>query len=95
LERIFPTTNIRKYHANDALKEHIHDLGLEAGGIYDRDTGLLRFGARDYDTETRRWTAKDPIRFGGGDANLYRYVDGNPISRTDPLGVWSAKLWLE
>ncbi len=31
-----------------------------AGGIYDIDTGLVRFGARDYDAETGRWTAKDP-----------------------------------
>jgi len=26
-----------------------------AGGIYDRDTGLARFGARDYNTEIGRW----------------------------------------
>jgi RHS repeat-associated protein len=31
-----------------------------AGGLYDPDTGLVRFGARDYDAETGRWTAKDP-----------------------------------
>jgi RHS repeat-associated protein len=32
-----------------------------AGGLYDADTGLVRFGARDYDAVTGRWTAKDPI----------------------------------
>jgi len=37
-----------------------------AGGLYDRDTGLVRFGARDYDALTGRWTAKDPIGFAGG-----------------------------
>jgi len=31
-----------------------------AGGLYDLHTGLVRFGARDYDPETGRWTAKDP-----------------------------------
>src|SRR5205823_2406689 len=31
-----------------------------AGGLYDHDTGLVRFGARDYDPKTGRWTTKDP-----------------------------------
>src|SRR6185312_16192031 len=39
-----------------------------AGGIYDRDTGLVRFGARDYDPETGRFVSKDPILFRGGSA---------------------------
>ncbi|MCP5197341.1 MAG: hypothetical protein H6974_11225 [Gammaproteobacteria bacterium] len=57
-----------------------------AGGLYDRDTGLVRFGARDYDPQTGRWTAKDPILFAGGDANLYRYVANDPINWKDPAG---------
>ncbi|WNG19043.1 kelch repeat-containing protein [Cystobacter fuscus] len=60
-----------------------------AGGLYDRHTGLTRFGARDYDAETGRWTAKDPIRFAGGDTNLYAYVGGNPIMFVDPSGLAS------
>jgi RHS repeat-associated protein len=49
-----------------------------AGGLYDRDTKLVRFGARDYDLKTGRWTAKDPSRFNGGDTNLYRYAFDDP-----------------
>jgi len=58
-----------------------------AGGLYDRDTGLTRFGARDYDPAVGRWTAKDPIGFGGGDADLYAYVDNNPSNALDPFGL--------
>jgi RHS repeat-associated protein len=57
-----------------------------AGGIYDQHTKLTRFGARDYDAETGRWTGKDPIRFLGGDANLYAYVLGDPVNLIDPPG---------
>ena len=59
-----------------------------AAGLYDADTGLVRFGARDYDPEVGRWTAKDPIGFAGGDTNLYGYVLGDPINGVDTLGLW-------
>jgi len=57
-----------------------------AGGIYDKDTGLVRFGARDYDPYPARWTAKDPIGFEGGDTNFFGYVFSNPINLIDPEG---------
>jgi RHS repeat-associated protein len=59
-----------------------------AGGLYDRDTRLVRFGARDYDAQTGRWTAKDPVRFVGGDTNLYAYVRNDPIKFLDPSGLF-------
>jgi RHS repeat-associated protein len=58
-----------------------------AGGLYDRDTGLVRFGARDYDPRVGRWTTKDPILFEGGDTNLYGYVISDPINLIDPSGL--------
>jgi RHS repeat-associated protein len=58
-----------------------------AGGLYDADTGLVRFGARDYDAFTGRWTARDPILFAGGQANLYAYVNSDPINAVDPSGL--------
>lgn len=58
-----------------------------AGGIYDQHTKLTRFGARDYDSRTGRWTAKDPIDFLAGDTNLYGYVLGDAVNGFDPAGL--------
>ncbi len=58
-----------------------------AGGIYDHQTKLTRFGARDYDAETGRWTARDPSGFAGGGANLYAYVLSDPVNLTDRTGA--------
>ena len=58
-----------------------------AGGLYDPDTGLLRFGFRDYDPDVGRWTAKDPIGFAGGDTDLYGYCVGDPINMFDKRGL--------
>jgi hypothetical protein len=47
---------------------------------------LVRFGARDYDPQARRWVQKDPIRFGGG-LNVYVYVEDDPINGIDSDGL--------
>ncbi len=57
-----------------------------AGGLDDRQIGLVRFGARDYSPETGRWTAPDPLTFGGGDLNLYGYALNDPINLIDENG---------
>jgi RHS repeat-associated protein len=58
-----------------------------AGGLHDADTGLVKFGAREYDPRTGRWTGPDPLSFAGGDPLLYRYAGGDPINLTDPTGL--------
>ncbi len=58
------------------------------GGLWEADTGLVRFGLRDYDPETGRWTTQDPIGLGGGDTNLYAYAGGDPVNGTDPTGLF-------
>ena len=57
-----------------------------AGGIYDVDTQLVRFGARDYDAPLGRWAARDLIGFNGGSSNLYLYVGAEPVNRIDVSG---------
>jgi RHS repeat-associated protein len=56
--------------------------------LYDAETGLVRFGARDYDPSTGRWTAQDPIGVAGG-LNLYEYTFGDPVNYVDPSGLIS------
>jgi RHS repeat-associated protein len=68
------------------LPEPMQPFGF-AGGLYDADTGLVRFGARDYDPETGRWTAPDPLRYGGGLANIYEYAGDDPIDGRDARGT--------
>ncbi len=66
-----------------------------AGGLRDPDTGLVRFGYRDYDPDTGRWTAKDPIFFAGGDTNLYGYVLNDPVNFVDEsIWIMGDKCWL-
>jgi len=57
-----------------------------ADGIYDPDTKLTRFGARDYDAQFGRWISKDPILFDGDGPNLYSYVLADPVNRIDDSG---------
>ena len=57
-----------------------------AGGLYDAETGLVRFGARDYDAAVGRWTAKDPTLFAGQQASLYAYSFNDPVNFIDVAG---------
>ncbi len=57
-----------------------------AGGLWDADTHLVRFGARDCDPDTGRWRSKEPLRFDGG-LNFYLYALGDPINTIDLDGL--------
>ncbi|MBI3206838.1 MAG: RHS domain-containing protein, partial [Myxococcales bacterium] len=57
-----------------------------AGGMLDHETGLTRFGARDYDPVVGRWVSKDPVRLAGG-LNVYSYTASDPTNAIDPTGL--------
>lgn len=59
-----------------------------AGGLYDTDTHLVHFGKREYDARDGRWLNKDPLLFGGGEANMYVYAGGDPVNHVDPSGLY-------
>jgi RHS repeat-associated protein len=54
---------------------------------FDTLIGIQFSRARYYDSASGRWLTTDPIRFAGGDSNLYRYVANEPTENTDPAGA--------
>ena len=57
------------------------------GREFDSEIGLQENRDRYFDPHTGRWTKQDPMGFGAGDSNLYRYVGNNPTDLVDPLGL--------
>ncbi|MER7758327.1 polymorphic toxin-type HINT domain-containing protein [Streptomyces sp. NPDC097619] len=60
------------------------------GGTVDKDTGLTRLGARDYDPATGRFVSVDPLADYGNPAtmNPYAYSNNAPATFTDPDGLF-------
>jgi RHS repeat-associated protein len=58
-----------------------------AGGQYDPDTELTKFGAREYIPSVGRWVSKDPILFQAEQANLYGYAGNDATNQVDTTGL--------
>ena len=71
---------------NDTTPNWFIPIGF-AGGVHDRDTGLVRFGRRDYDPQCGRFVAQDPLGDTGGDHDLYEYCVDDPVNLIDPNGL--------
>ncbi len=56
------------------------------GREWEAAVGQYQFRARFYDPDLRQFSSEDPLGFGGGDANLRRFVGNNPLTLTDPSG---------
>src|SRR5204862_363649 len=67
---------------NPAFPNPFQFTGRENDGV----AGVYYYRARYYHPGLARFISEDPIGFGGGDVNLYGYVDNNPLIFRDPSG---------
>ena len=61
---------------------------FEYTGRENDSTGLYFYRARYYNPGLQRFVSEDPIGLAGG-PNVYAYVQGNPLSYTDPTGQFA------
>jgi RHS repeat-associated protein len=57
------------------------------GQVLDSETGMMLYRNRFYHTGLGRFVQRDPIGYGAGDENLYRYVSNMPLIHTDIRGL--------
>ena len=57
-------------------------------GVLTDENELVHMQARFYDPAIRRFLTEDPLGIAAG-ANVYAYVGGDPVGRTDPEGLFS------
>ena len=69
------------------------------GQDWDSESNLTHFMFRQLSMTEGRWTSPDPAGMGAvspGDPqtwNRYSYVENNPLSATDPLGLWRSDVF--
>ena len=96
LNSVTSLTNSTGALANSYAFESFGNLTASSGTItnpfrytgreFDPETGIYYYRARYYDPAIGRFASEDPIQFKGG-IEFYAYGQGNPITRTDPLGL--------
>lgn len=87
-----PFGQARVLHAASGANGKPFQMNLRLPGqVYDAETGLHYNYLRDYDPALGRYLAPDPMGLGGG-INPYVYVSNNPLTNTDPLGLYQSDI---
>jgi RHS repeat-associated protein len=81
------TTYAYDPYGNTTASGTASDSSYQFTGRENDGTGLYEYRQRYYAPSWGRFVSEDPIGFGGGDADLYRYVGGNPTMYRDPTGL--------
>jgi RHS repeat-associated protein len=61
------------------------------GQYFDAESTFYHNGFRDYAPNLGRYFESDPIGLAGG-LNPYLYTSGNPLTNTDPAGLWTLQI---
>ena len=80
--------NYSPFGVTSAISESVVQPFRFTGREWDAETGMYYYRARYYAPDVKSFTSEDPIRFESGDTNWYRYVDNDPVNKTDPLGLF-------
>ena len=72
---------------NERTSSWLGNRFMFQGREYLSELGIYDYRHRHYNPALGRFLQKDPLGFGGGDANLFRYCGGDPVNGSDPAGL--------
>ncbi len=85
----FGAATVRNAHGVVVDGSPVSNRFLFTGREWLQEAGIYDYRNRVYSAQLGRFLQSDPIRFQGGDVNIYRYVGNRVMVWIDPLG-WCA-----
>ncbi len=68
------------------------DGPLYCGYFFDAETALCQIRNRYYDGSLSTFVGRDPVEYEAAEFSLYRYCLNNPLTHTDPAGLWGGSV---